>query len=52
MSLYLSGTVADRFAVWALDAPTVGLGRSSKNAIQLVDGTVSKEHAQITRAGR
>ena len=51
MTLYLSGTVGDQFTVWALDAPTIGLGRSSKNVIQLVDATVSKEHAEIMRAG-
>ena len=51
MTLYLSGTVADQQEVWALDAPTMGIGRSSRNAIQLADGTVSKEHAEISRQG-
>ena len=51
MTLYLSGTVADQQEVWALDAPTMGIGRSSRNPIQLADGTVSKEHAEISHQG-
>src|SRR5437762_8604909 len=49
--LYLSGTVGDRFQVWPLEAPLTGLGRSSRNAVQLVDATVSKDHAEIVRTG-
>jgi serine phosphatase RsbU (regulator of sigma subunit) len=49
--LYLSGTVGDQFKVWTLDAPVTGLGRSSKHTVQLVDATVSKDHAEIARAG-
>ncbi len=51
MPLFVSGTVGDRFAVWELADPVTGIGRSSKNAIQLVDATVSKEHAEILREG-
>ncbi len=50
-TLYLSGTVAERSAVWPLDQPSVRMGRSSKNAIHLPDGTVSKEHAEVERRG-
>jgi sigma-B regulation protein RsbU (phosphoserine phosphatase) len=49
--LYLSGTVGDRFCVWPLENPVTGIGRSSKNTIQMVDATVSKEHAEIARQG-
>ena len=51
MTLYLSGTVGDRFCVWPLEGANVGVGRSSKNAIQVVDGTISKEHAEIALRG-
>ncbi|HUK63151.1 MAG TPA: FHA domain-containing protein, partial [Dongiaceae bacterium] len=49
--LYLSGTPADRFQIWPLEGPVTGIGRSSTNAIQLVDATVSKQHAEIVRHG-
>ncbi|HUK63594.1 MAG TPA: FHA domain-containing protein, partial [Dongiaceae bacterium] len=51
MSLYLSGHVADRQAVWELDQPVTRLGRSSRATLQLADPTVSKEHAEIVRRG-
>jgi serine phosphatase RsbU (regulator of sigma subunit) len=51
MTLYLSGNVGEQFHVWPLDQPTLGIGRSSRNAVQIADGTVSKEHAEITRRG-
>src|SRR6202008_3240596 len=50
-ALYLSGTVGDRFCVWPLETERTGLGRSSRNTIQIVDSTVSKEHAEIARQG-
>jgi serine phosphatase RsbU (regulator of sigma subunit) len=51
MTLYLSGTIADEFKVWPLDAPAMTVGRSSRNVIQIADATVSKEHAEIIRRG-
>ncbi len=51
MSLFLSGNVAEKFQAWALDAPLLGIGRSSRNAIHLPDATVSKDHAEISRRG-
>ncbi len=51
MMLYLSGTIADEFKVWPLEAATMTVGRSSRNAIQIADATVSKEHAEIVRRG-
>lgn len=50
MPLYLSGNVGDRFTVWELTEPVTGIGRSSKHAIQIVDATVSKDHAEIAHA--
>jgi serine phosphatase RsbU (regulator of sigma subunit) len=49
--LYLSGTVGDRFCVWPLETALAGIGRSSRNVVQIADATVSKEHAEITRHG-
>jgi phosphoserine phosphatase RsbU/P len=51
VSLFLSGHVADRQAVWELDQPVTRLGRSSRATLQLADPTVSKEHAEIVRRG-
>jgi len=51
MTLFLSGTIADEFKVWPLEAATMTVGRSSRNDIQIADATVSKEHAEIVRRG-
>jgi len=51
MPLYLSGSPGGQFVVWPLDQPHITIGRSSRNAIQLGDFTVSKEHAEITVEG-
>ncbi len=51
MPLFLSGTVAEKLCVWALDAEELGVGRSSRNPIHIADGTVSKEHARVVRRG-
>src|SRR6185503_11473427 len=51
MPLFLSGTVADKHQSWPLEAASLTIGRSSRNAIQITDGTVSKEHAEIARDG-
>jgi serine phosphatase RsbU (regulator of sigma subunit) len=53
MTLFLSGTVADRPRVWPLDQPVVGIGRSSRNLVHLPDSSVSREHAVLElREGR
>jgi phosphoserine phosphatase RsbU/P len=52
MNLYLSGNVGDKFCVWELGDSAAGIGRSSKHLIQIVDATVSKDHAQIERSGQ
>jgi phosphoserine phosphatase RsbU/P len=46
-TLTLCGRVAGRHFCWALDKPTLDIGRSQKSAIHIPDPTVSKEHAQI-----
>jgi len=51
MSLFLSGQVGDQQRVWPLDREHLSIGRSSRNAIHIADGTISKEHAEITRHG-
>jgi serine phosphatase RsbU (regulator of sigma subunit) len=51
MTLVLSATVEGRPQTWPLESGQVGLGRSSRNAVQLADATVSKEHAEILREG-
>ena len=50
MTLFLTGTVGDQPQLWPLDQDTLRIGRSSRNPIQISDPTVSKEHAEITRA--
>lgn len=50
-NLYLSGDIAEQFKVWPLDQPSMTIGRSSRNAIQIADPTVSKEHAEVLRRG-
>jgi serine phosphatase RsbU (regulator of sigma subunit) len=53
MTLYLSGSIAGQHTVWPLDQPRLGIGRSSRNPIQISDATVSKEHAEVlVEAGR
>src|SRR5881397_2564313 len=51
MALLLSISIgADRKA-FPLDRDASRIGRGSQNAIQIADPTVSKEHAEILRAG-
>jgi len=53
MTLTLTGLVGDRQCAWPLEGPVLGIGRSSRHAIHIPDGTVSKDHAEITaRAGQ
>jgi serine phosphatase RsbU (regulator of sigma subunit) len=49
--LYISATIGDEFKAWEIDAPLMQVGRSSRNAIQIADATVSKEHAEVVRRG-
>jgi serine phosphatase RsbU (regulator of sigma subunit) len=51
MELTLVGTVADQRVTYRLTQGPVRAGRSSLNALQLLDGTVSKEHAEFARSG-
>jgi sigma-B regulation protein RsbU (phosphoserine phosphatase) len=50
-ALHLAGRLGDKPVTFPLDAPTLSIGRSSKNPVHLPDGTVSKEHAEIIRQG-
>jgi sigma-B regulation protein RsbU (phosphoserine phosphatase) len=51
MSLRLSTTLNGEVRQWVLEHSPMGLGRASGNAIQVLDGTVSKEHAELVLAG-
>src|SRR5580765_8644753 len=51
MSLRLSATLNGENRQWLLERSPVSLGRASGNAIQVLDGTVSKEHAELSLAG-
>ncbi|HTM58105.1 MAG TPA: SpoIIE family protein phosphatase [Candidatus Udaeobacter sp.] len=50
-TLQLRAHVADQLKIWPLDQASLVIGRSSRCAIHLPDGTVSKEHAEIVRTG-
>lgn len=53
MALTLQAVLNGENKTWELESETVRAGRSSGNAIQLLDGTVSKEHAEFAQlAGR
>jgi serine phosphatase RsbU (regulator of sigma subunit)/pSer/pThr/pTyr-binding forkhead associated (FHA) protein len=51
MPLRFSVTLNGENQEWTLEKFPARLGRSSSNAIQLLDGTVSKEHAEIVGDG-
>ena len=51
MTLFLSGQVGDQQRAWPLDQAQFSIGRSSRNAIHIADGTISKEHAEIVQRG-
>lgn len=51
MPLRLSTVLAGESRSWSLTASPTRIGRSSKSEIQIADGTVSKEHAEIVRRG-
>ncbi len=53
MALVLTGLVGEKQCSWPLEGSPLGVGRSSRNAIHIPDGTVSKDHAEIVlRAGQ
>jgi serine phosphatase RsbU (regulator of sigma subunit) len=53
MALTLTGLVGEKQRSWPLEGPMLGIGRSSRHAIHIPDGTVSKDHAEIvSRAGQ
>ena len=51
MSLQLIVTLGTERKMFPLGADVMRIGRASNNAIQIADATVSKEHAEIVRAG-
>src|SRR5437867_6562406 len=51
MTLTLRITIGSEPRLFPLDADSLRIGRSSQNAIQISDPTVSKAHAEIARAG-
>jgi len=53
VALFLSGVIGDKRCTWPLEGPVLGIGRSSRHAIHIPDGTISKDHAEVTlRAGQ
>jgi len=51
MHLYLSATLEGGERRWPLADPPVRVGRASGSTVQLLDGTVSKSHAELTLDG-
>ncbi len=51
MTLQLSTSLNGEPRHWPLQTPPVRIGRASGNAVQLLDATVSKEHAELTLDG-
>ena len=49
MNLKLTGAVEGQFRSWPIDRALLSIGRSSRCDVQLVDGTVSKTHAEIVQ---
>ena len=49
--LFLTGEIGGKAHSWPLEGETIGLGRSSKNAVHVPDGTVSKDHATLVHRG-
>ena len=48
MNLRLSGIVGESQQSWLLERSPTRAGRSSSNGMQILDPTVSKEHAEFT----
>jgi sigma-B regulation protein RsbU (phosphoserine phosphatase) len=51
MPLILTGLVGEKQCSWPLEEALMGIGRSSRHAIHIPDGTVSKDHAEIASRG-
>jgi serine phosphatase RsbU (regulator of sigma subunit) len=51
MTLQLSTSLNGEQRQWPLETAPVRIGRASGNAVQLLDATVSKEHAELTLDG-
>jgi len=51
MPLTLTGLVGEKQCSWPLEETLMGIGRSSRHAIHIPDGTVSKDHAEIVSRG-
>jgi len=47
MSLRFQAVVNGEPRTWPLEGERVGIGRSSRNAVQIADATVSKDHAEV-----
>ena len=53
MALHLSTSLSGETRTWPLEGASVRIGRGSGNHVQLLDATVSKEHAELAeQAGR
>ena len=51
MDLRLSANVQGEVLDWTIERSPARLGRSSSNAVQLADASVSREHAELVRDG-
>ncbi len=51
MALHLSVTLSGETRTWPLEGGPVRIGRGSGNQVQLLDATVSKEHAELAEQG-
>lgn len=51
MALFLTGLVGEKQCVWPLEGPVLGIGRSSRHPVHIPDGTISKDHAELTARG-
>ncbi len=49
MSLRFQAVVNGEPRMWPIEGDRVGIGRSSRNAVQIADATVSKDHAEVLR---
>jgi len=47
MSLRFQAVVNGEPRLWPLEGERLGIGRSSRNAVQIADATVSKDHAEV-----
>jgi serine phosphatase RsbU (regulator of sigma subunit) len=51
VKLQLNATLEGQRRSWPLEGDVVTIGRSSRSTVPVADGTVSKQHAEIFRAG-